>query len=506
MGYTQSKEELRKSIISASPLTFIQTEEEKPVLENLIEIAKDMKEPHYVFSWTRGGGLFCEYGDVSFQEVRDPMKVLGVIKQYDHHAFFLLHDFHIWLDDNKDYMLHLKDTAQALYHPTDGKGTYDRYEKKANKYMFITSPVRRIPTELGKLSSFVSFSLPNREDIEEIVDGFLKTTKTTIESSQKQRVINASLGLSETEILASYRKCAALYGGKIDPAVIVKEKKSIIEKDGFLKYFESNVSIDDVGGLNGLINWIQKRKVTFNDALKEQYQLNNPKGILLTGVQGCGKSQSAKMIANFLDMPLVGLDIGSLMSKWIGESEDNLAKALKLAETISPCVLWMDEFDKAIPSLTNNQTHEVTKRMMSTLLTWLQEKKEKIFVVATANNIHHLPPEIMRKGRFDEIFFIDLPKEKEREQIFSIHLKKKGLDESLFNLQALSKETDGFSGAEIESVVNEACVLAACESQMVMQHHLLQEIEVTNPISETMEQDVAAIRLWAIAHNVRKAN
>jgi SpoVK/Ycf46/Vps4 family AAA+-type ATPase len=194
------------------------------------------------------------------------------------------------------------------------------------------------------------------------------------------------------------------------------------------------------------------------------------------------------------------------MSKWIGESEDNLAKALKLAETVSPCVLWMDEFDKAIPSLTNNQTHEVTKRMMSTLLTWLQEKKEKIFVVATANNIHHLPPEIMRKGRFDEIFFIDLPNGKEREQIFSIHVKKKGLDESLFDLGALAKETDGFSGAEIESVVNEACVLAACESQMVMQHHLLQEIQVTNPISETMEQDVAAIRLWAIAHNVRKAN
>jgi len=511
MGFKDSRLELKKDIHSYSPLIYVKTEEEKPLMDALSDIIKESDRDFELFSWSRGGGLFSEdKPSDEFKDVQDPIVMLNVIKQYNKNAIFVLHDFHRWFDEKDDYILHLKDTAQSIYNPSDQSDTYEKHkmDNKPLKYIVISSAVKRIPIELQKICSVVEFDLPDYDDIEHILDKFIssKNNGPTLSEEEKKQVINASLGLTQGEILTSFRKSFHANNAKIDADFIVKEKRHIIQRDGLLKYFESDIRIEDAGGLKNLIQWIKKRKVIFDDRLRDKYKISNPKGMLLTGVPGTGKSYSAKMIANYLQMPLIGLDIGNLMSMWVGESEENLTKALQIVETVAPCVLWIDEFDKAIPNLSNNQSHETTKRMMSTLLTWLQEKKGKIFVIATANNIHHLPPEIMRKGRFDEIFFVDLPSVEERKEIFHIHLRKKTLDPTSFNLDSLAEASHGFSGAEIEAVVNEGCILAAFDDAEVNDEHMISEIKNTNPLSKTMENEISAIRDWAEEFHIRRAN
>lgn len=495
MGFQTSKMELQKNIQAKTPLIYVKTEEEQPVIDALTSIVD-----YNVYSWSRVGGLRLENGELpeEFSSVFDPFKILAIIKSLKADSIFILHDFHVWLKEKEDYVLYVKEVTKLL--------TKQMEETSIRQHIVITSPIKHIPTELQKLCAVVDFSLPDYMDIEGILATFLSKEPTlALDEETKTQIINASLGLTQLEIVSSFRKSLAAVQ-TIDPDFLVHEKRHIIQRDGLLKYIQSTVKIDDVGGLKELISWIQKRKVIFDDRLREQYRIANPKGILLTGVPGTGKSYGAKMIANFLNMPLIGLDIGNLMSMWVGESEENLTKALHIVETVSPCVLWIDEFDKAIPNLSNNQSHETTKRMMSTLLTWLQEKKEKVFVIATANNIHHLPPEIMRKGRFDEIFFVDLPDVEERKEILAIHLKKKGLDVANFDLDAIAQSCEGFSGAEIESAINEGCILAAFDQAPVTSEHVMKEIKQTNPLSETMGVEIALIQQWAETFNVRKAN
>lgn len=495
MGFKHSEEELKKHISSHTPLIYVKTEEEKALLDSVVKVGNGLS----IFSWSRGGGLKLIQGDKLqiVDDLYDPLKILAVIKAFDSDAVFILNDFHIWLEESKDYILHVKETANHLYE--------QQMVDNLNKHLIISSPIRKIPIELQKLCAFVEYSLPDYHDIEEALESFISKHKLEINDSDKPKIINSTLGLTKIEVLSSFKKSLAVKD-TIDPEFLVLEKQHVIQKDGLLKYVKSNVKMEDVGGLKNLISWIEKRSIIFDDNVREKYNISNPKGILITGVPGTGKSYSAKMIASYLQMPLIGLDIGSLMSMWVGESEENLAKAISIVEMVSPCVLWIDEFDKAIPNLSNNQSHETTKRMMSTLLTWLQEKKEKVFVIATANNIHNLPPEIMRKGRFDEIFFVDLPDENERKEILEIHLKRKGLDITSFDLDALAQKTDGFSGSELESAINEGCVLAAFDGKEVLSEHIIKEIEQTNPLSKTMELDIKAVQLWAEEFKIRRAN
>lgn len=280
-----------------------------------------------------------------------------------------------------------------------------------------------------------------------------------------------------------------------------KEKEQIIRKSGILDYFPKNENLKDVGGMKVLKDWLFKRQKAYEKKARD-FGLQEPKGLLLLGVPGCGKSLTAKTIASFWNMPLLRLDIGKVFQGLVGSSEDNIRKAIATAEAVAPCVLWIDEIEKGLSGVQSSGATDggVTSRIFSTILTWMQEKTSPVFVVATANNINLLPPELLRKGRFDEIFFVDLPNEEERRKIFEIHLIKKNQNTQTFPLEMLSKKTDGFNGAEIEECIKEAMFAAYVdnpENPKLEAKYLMDAINKTVPLSTTMKEQISALRQWA---------
>ena len=273
-----------------------------------------------------------------------------------------------------------------------------------------------------------------------------------------------------------------------------------------MDYFPKNESLKDVGGMENLKEWLKKRQLAYDKEARD-WGLKEPKGLLLLGVPGCGKSLIAKSIASSWNMPLLRLDVGKVFQGIVGSSEDNIRKAIATAEAVAPCVLWIDEIEKGLSGVQSSGATDggVTSRIFSTILTWMQEKTAPVFVVATANNINQLPPELLRKGRFDEIFFVDLPSQKEKENIFSIHLQKNRQNVSSFALDILAQKAEGFNGAEIEECVKEAMFTAYVESQesniapKLQMIHILDAIKNTVPLSKTMEKQITDLRKFAVS-------
>jgi SpoVK/Ycf46/Vps4 family AAA+-type ATPase len=284
---------------------------------------------------------------------------------------------------------------------------------------------------------------------------------------------------------------------KDDKSLIIKEKELLVKKDGMLEIVNFKEKIDDVGGLNKLKNWLQRKSRIFKDldhAIK--FGVDVPKGILIVGMPGCGKSLTAKATANLFEIPLVRLDVGRLLGKYVGESESNMRKALRLAEAISPCVLWIDEIEKAFAGIGNGiGGNEVTTRLFGQFLTWMQEKENTVFIVATANNIEKMPPEFLRKGRFDELFFVDLPDGDERRSILKIHLEKRNKWNSNIDTIKLTKETEGYSGVDLESAVKNAIEECFIENECVVTtERLLKSIQETKSISETLKDKIKNLK------------
>lgn len=511
MSQRENKFEIKKFILSGYPFIYVRTDDERPVIETVKKIAKNSHRNHHVFTWNNASGLIREDGSEKDATLTTPKAILDFIKNYaQHDALFILHDFHTYFDQS-EIVTYLKDTVQNLTIPMTDEFLLKRYENAHNsiyKHVIITSPVQRIPEELNKLVSVVDFGLPGKEEIRDLFDKFTRKSKENkfLSVEEKNKIVSACIGLTETEIFNACSKSMVLNEGKVNYKEIISEKSQIIKKDGTLEFFEPAIGLSEVGGLKNLTDWVKKRKLAYDEEVRVRHNLEMPKGLLMTGIQGCGKSHSVKAISNYLEVPLIRMDVGTLMGKWLGESEGNIRRAIRLAENIAPCVLWIDEIDKGIPDPTSGNTHETSKRVFSTLLTWLQEKTSAVFVVATANNIHHLPPELMRKGRFDEIFFIDLPTFQERKEIFEIHLKKKGHDPALFDVHALAKEAEGYSGAEIQVLIGESMFEAVFQNEELKTSHLIQEISNTKPLSVTMKDKVNSIRTWAQEHNIRPAS
>jgi SpoVK/Ycf46/Vps4 family AAA+-type ATPase len=281
---------------------------------------------------------------------------------------------------------------------------------------------------------------------------------------------------------------------------VMRAKYELLGRDGLLSFEYDTAQFTDVGGMERLKNWLEVRKHFF---LGDDESLDPPKGMLLLGVQGCGKSLAAKAAAGILGVPLLRLDFGVLYNKYYGETERNLRKALDTAELMSPCVLWMDEIEKGVAAGNADDDGGLSRRVMGELLTWMSEKKQPVFLVATANDIVRLPPELVRKGRFDEIFFVDLPSDPHRREIVLIHLKKRGLDPGQFDLGAVIKATEGFSGSEIEQAIVSAMYTAHAQGREVSQDDLLAEIKQTRPLSVVMSEKVEALREWAADRTVR---
>lgn len=458
-------------------------------------VAEDLNIDWY--SWSSVSGLKVWEGK-GFKTINpDCVAIPAVLDYYlkaENDMLLVLEDFHPYSEHNNPVNIrYLREMMRA-----------QNYNGNYKKAIILSSPSKFVPEELSKELPVIEVELPDRETIEVIADSVVKEYKDyCVETNITQKLLESALGLTVMEARLAFAK-AIIQNRKLteeEIPLIISEKEQIIKKSGLLEYFHPKEFLSNVGGLDNLKDWIHKRGQAYSDDAKN-FGLNIPRGVLLLGIPGCGKSLTAKAIANEWKFPLLRFDLGKVFGGIVGESERNIRYALDVAKTISPCVLWIDEIEKGLSgSQSSGRTDGGTSaRVFGTFLTWMQEKKEPVFVVATANDISSLPPELLRKGRFDEIFFVDLPSAKERENIFNIHLSNKHRNAKELNLdmKELVKKTEGFSGAEIEEVVNEALFNAYAEKQKdLQQKNLLDCISSTSPLSRTMAETIANLRKWA---------
>ena len=456
-------------------------------------VAEDLNVDWY--SWSSVSGLKV-WENGNFKTINPDCVTLPAVLDYymkaENDMLLILEDFHAY-SNNPVNIRYLRETMRA-----------QNYTGNYKKAIVLSSPNKFIPEELSKELPVIEVELPDRDTIAVIANSVVGEYKDyCMETNITPKLLESALGLTVMEARLAFAKAIIEKRELTEDEIplIISEKEQIIKKSGLLEYFHPKEYLSNVGGLDNLKDWIHKRGQAYSDDAKD-FGLNIPRGVLLLGIPGCGKSLTAKAIANEWKFPLLRFDLGKVFGGIVGESERNIRYALDVAKTISPCVLWIDEIEKGLSgSQSSGRTDGGTSaRVFGTFLTWMQEKKEPVFVVATANDISALPPELLRKGRFDEIFFVDLPSAKERENIFDIHLKNKNRDAKALNLdmKELVKKTEGFSGAEIEEVVNEALFNAYAEKQRDLQmNNLLECISATSPLSRTMAETISNLRKWA---------
>lgn len=360
----------------------------------------------------------------------------------------------------------------------------------------ILSPVLQLPNEIEKYITVIEMDYLTPKEIQEVIQRFIQDQDTTITKELETSLTNAFKGLSEFEIQnilqLAYAESGELTTSQI--SLIFNQKQQMIKKAGILEMIPFKESIEDIGGLANLKDWLgRKAKVFASMDQARAFGVDMPKGVLIAGVPGCGKSLSAKATARLFNIPLLRLDMGRLLGKYVGESEANMRRAIELAEAISPCVLWIDELEKAFAGIGGDGSGaEVTTRLFGSFLTWLQEKESPVFVVATANEIAKLPPELLRKGRIDEIFYVGLPQREERRKIFDIHIRKRRpADLPGIAMDRLLDKTDGYSGADIEGVVRESVELVYTEGRdKLTTEDILLVVQNTHCLSEIMKEPI----------------
>jgi len=482
------KEEVELLIRSRYPVIYMISWEEMRVRRFFKRLASALSKQ--LFFWSLSTGV--EKDGRIVEDKRAPEEVLNFIEKSAENAIFVLKDFHPYLkEENAETIRRLRDLTVRL--------------KRSYKTVIILSPLLRIPTELEKDINVIDFPLPTLEELTNLFKAMLRSVEgsrhvqISADSELIERAVKAALGLTESEAENVFAK-AIVSSSRFDESdipLIIAEKKQIIRKTGLLEYYDLSETIKNVGGLENLKIWLKERSYAFSERARE-YGLPQPKGLLLLGVQGCGKSLISKAVANLWQLPLLRLDVGKMFNSFIGASEENMRRAIKIAESIAPVVLWLDEIEKGFSGITGtgNADAGTTARVFATFLTWLQEKTSPVFVVATANNIEHLPPELLRKGRFDDIFFVDLPTYSEREEIFRIHLQKRGRAPEQFDLNILGKNSQGFSGAEIEQVIIDALYRAFPENRDITTEDIRKMISDTVPLSRTMAEEISGLRAW----------
>lgn len=488
MTPNSSEQEIEILIRARYPLIYLVSWEESRAEGMLARVAEAQKKRIFVWSVTRG---LCDAQGACDKNLRDPQTALDFIDKTDQHAIFVLKDFHAYMQD-AGVIRHLRDLAASL--------------KSSYKTVVMLSPQLTIPVDLEKDLTVVDYDLPGPEELAAVLDQVTSASqegsrfRVQLDSNERERLIQAAMGMTLTEMENALAK-AIVQESQLDVRdvdTILQEKKQIIRKSRLLEYFEAKEEFGQIGGLEVLKDWLRKRGNAFSAKARE-FGLPEPKGLLLLGVQGCGKSLTCKAISGLWKMPLLRLDMGSVFGGFIGQSEENMRRAIKTAESIAPCILWMDEIEKGLAGTQSSNFSDAgtTARVFSTFLTWLQEKEKPVFIAATANNIQLLPPELLRKGRLDEIFFIDLPTRKERQEIFAIHLRKIHRDPERFGLEQLAQLSSGFSGAEIEQVVVGALYEAFAQSRDIDHNDVLQSIASIVPLSKTMREDIENLREWA---------
>ena len=435
------------------------------------------------------------------------MKLIEYIEKYEKDSLFILYDFHVFFGNKQrpadnTVIRALRDLIPVLK------------TNSVRKNIIFISPELIIPDSLQKDIAIFDFPLPSMEEIKirlnKMINANKKIDTSSLTEEDKDKLCKAALGLTMQEAENAFA-LAMVQGNDLsvkDINIILSEKMQVIRKTGMLEYVQSNLGIDDIGGLDNLKKWLVKRSDSWSERAKK-YCIPAPKGVLITGIPGCGKSITAKAMSSIWQLPLLRLDIGKIFSGIVGSSEENMRKAIATVEAVAPSILWIDEIEKGLNGTSSYNDSGVSSRIFATFLTWMQEKTAPVFVIATANNINRLPPELLRKGRFDEIFFVDLPSFKERMEIFRVHLRKRlKNDEVCIKIKHNNEEiikklaiaTEGFIGSEIEQIVISALYDAFFENRPLEFSDFEKAISNTVPLSSTQKEQILAIREWA---NVR---
>ena len=385
------------------------------------------------------------------------------------------------------------------------------YNDNYSATIFILSEITVIPRELENYITVFDIPLPTTKEILAIIKNFIADLDISVDEDTVNEIALSFKGLNEFQI-RQILNLAYQDGGCIDredKLLILKEKEQFIKKSGMLEIVNFSETVDDIGGLENLKEWLARKAKIFANLDKAiKFGVDVPKGIMIIGMPGCGKSLTAKATASLFEIPLVRLDVGRLLGKYVGESEENMRKALRLSEAISPCVLWVDEIEKAFAGVGGTGGgSDVTTRLFGQFLTWMQEKENTVFIVATANDISKMPPEFLRKGRFDELFFVDLPNGEERRKILEIHLKKRNKWNRKIDTIALIKETEGFNGADLEAVVKDTIEKAFIEEkETITTDDLINSVKDTKSISSTLKDKIEEIKATISKIDIKPAS
>ena len=472
------------------PIVVIESPDEIRVLALLLRFAMQRQLSFYEWRSTRGlqlGGFGSEAG----AKLKDPEALLAHIASTPGPALYALCDFHPFVVDAAKNIRYLKDIA--LDHET------------LSNTVVLVSHRLDVPQELGRLTAKFDLRLPSDEELMSLIRSQAKEwaqqhqgRKVRTDNQTLKRLIANLRGVSHADARLLVRHAIYSDGAITDTDIpeVNRLKFELLDSEGVLRFEYNTESFSNVAGLHNLKNWLELRRNAFLKAAQDR-----PRGIMLLGVQGGGgKSLVAKAVAGYWGLPLLRLDFGTLYNKFFGETERNLRNSLKQAELMAPCVLWMDEIEKGIT--TGQSDNATSKRVLSTLLTWMAENQKPVFIVATSKHITELPPELVRKGRLDEVFFVDLPDAQIREDIFRIHLDKRSIDRDSFDLAILSAAADGFTGAEIEEAIVSSRYLASSRDDLVTEEDVLGAINRTYPMSVMRAESIASLRAWADGRTV----
>ena len=479
--------DFQKSILSRASIFYIISDEEDRVEGLLKELTSTLQPKPRLLIWNPFQGLADEQEKIEGSV--GPLEALDKVIQRTEHTLYLFEGL-----------------LASLTDPLVSRKLKEVHRSLRNRYstLFIVAPSLVVPNGLQRDMIVYELPMPETSEIERVLMGVISGSPQAARLSEslkpelKEQMVRAALGLSLDQAARAFR--SALIGKTaIDSAMIdtvLEEKGQMIQKSGILTLVKDAPTLEEIGGLENLKEWLKKRTDVF-DAEARSFGLRLPKGVLITGVSGCGKSLCAKAIAAFWRIPLLHLDMARIYDGTSGEPEQALKLALRTAESVAPCVLWIDEIEAGISIQSQKAGGGAQSRVFASFLTWMQEKKAFVFIAATANVIELLPPEVLRKGRFDQIFFVTLPNAQERQSILSIHLKKNGVDLSHVNLNMLVKVTEGFNGAEIEQAVNGAMVEAFNSHRPINEQDLVISAGNIVPLSTTMREEIGKMERWA---------
>ncbi|ACB52785.1 ATPase [Crocosphaera subtropica ATCC 51142] len=487
------REEFELLLRACYPLIYISTSEEER-LENAIAQCTQTMQNRTVYIWDFVDG----YQDNPNNEGvgrRNPLQALEFVEKLPNNigGIFILRDFQRFLED-VSISRKLRNLARSL--------------KSQPKNIIIIAPQVQIPDELTEVLTILDFPLPTGTEIKNEIERLLGATGQPLSDTLVDELVRSAQGLSLERIRRVLTLCIASHG-RIEPEdveLILEEKRQSIRQTQILDFYPATEQISDIGGLDNLKDWLLRRGGAFSEKARA-YGLPHPRGLLLVGIQGTGKSLTAKAISHHWHLPLLRLDVGRLFGGLVGESESRTRQMVNLAEALAPCVLWIDEIDKAFAGVEGKGDGGTTSRVFGTFITWLAEKKSPVFVVATANNIKALPPEMLRKGRFDEIFFVGLPTQREREAIFNVHLSRlRPHNLKTYDIKRLAYETPDFSGAEIEQTLIEAMHIGFSQNRDFTTDDILQAASQIIPLARTAQEEIEFLQQWAAAGKARLAS